>query len=65
MSLPLRTASTLKLSKNDWGKSLALVLVSSHPREEIILVTAAVAQRIISHSISYTHHVFTAKLLKA
>lgn len=65
MSLPLRTASTLKLSKNDCGKSLALDLVLSHPRDEIILVTAAVAQRIMSHSITYTHHAFIAKLLKA
>lgn len=32
--------------------------------DEIILVNASVAQRLTSHSMSYTHHAFTAKPLK-
>lgn len=47
------------------GEILAPDLVSSHPWEEIILGTAAVAQRIISHWMSYTHHAFRAEPLKA
>lgn len=63
--LSLKIALTVMLSKNGWGKSLALDLVSSHPWDEVILVTAAVTQGIISHLMSYTYHVFRAKPLRA
>lgn len=37
-------SSTFMMSKNHLGKSLALDLVSSHPWDKIVLVTAAVAK---------------------